>query len=157
MDAVVSTIGGTVTNPKPDSEGNINLIEQAAQSGVKKFVLITSIGTGDSKDAPGEEVYNVLKPVLVEKAKAEQALMVSLFVLCRPRASPLRRGPACMRCRALKCACQAALQQRLCWETRRSCIAKLGQVTAINSCGCTCMQHTTQRRAHETSLRFFAS
>lgn len=73
---MVSTIGGTVTNPKSDSEGNINLIEQAVQNGVQKFVLITSIGTGDSKDAPGEEVYNVLKPVLVEKGKAEQALMV---------------------------------------------------------------------------------
>jgi nucleoside-diphosphate-sugar epimerase len=76
LDAVVSTIGGTVTNPKADSEGNINLIEQAAQIGVKKFVLITSIGTGDSKGAPGEEVYNVLKPVLLEKGKAEAALMV---------------------------------------------------------------------------------
>jgi nucleoside-diphosphate-sugar epimerase len=76
LDAVVSTIGGTVTNPKADSEGNINLIEQAAKNGVKKFVLVTSIGTGDSKDAPGEEVYNVLKPVLLEKGKAEDALMV---------------------------------------------------------------------------------
>lgn len=81
LDAVVSTIGGTVTNPKADSDGNINLIEQAVQNGVKKFVLITSIGTGDSKDAPGEEVYNVLKPVLLEKAKAEDALMVSFFAL----------------------------------------------------------------------------
>ena len=78
-----------MTNPKPDSEGNINLIEQAAQNGVKKFVLITSIGTGDSKDAPGEEVYNVLKPVLVEKAKAEQALMVSRFASCSPAPVPI--------------------------------------------------------------------
>jgi NAD(P)H-binding len=76
LDAVVSTIGGTVADPTADSQGNINLIEQAVQSGVKKFVLVTSIGTGGSKDAPGEEVYNVLKPVLVEKEKAEKALMV---------------------------------------------------------------------------------
>lgn len=33
-------------------QGNINLIEAAARSGVKRFVLVTSIGTGDSKDAP---------------------------------------------------------------------------------------------------------
>lgn len=80
LDAVVSTIGGTVMDPKADSEGNINLINQAVEQGVKKFVLITSIGTGDSKDAPGEEVYNVLKPVLIEKGKAEEALMVRLHL-----------------------------------------------------------------------------
>ena len=69
-------MGGTVADPKADGEGNINLINAAMEAGVKKFVLVTSIGTGDSKDAPSEEVYNVLKPVLFEKAKAENALMV---------------------------------------------------------------------------------
>ena len=54
----------------------MNLIRQAAKDGVKKFILVTSIGTGDSKDAPPEQVYNVLKPVLEEKAKAEDLLKV---------------------------------------------------------------------------------
>ena len=44
--------------------------------GVKKFVLVTSIGTGDSKDAPPSQVYDVLKPVLLEKEKAEERLKV---------------------------------------------------------------------------------
>ncbi len=57
-------------------QGNINLIEAAAAKGVKKFVLVTSIGTGDSKDAPPTQVYDVLKPVLLEKEKAEEALKV---------------------------------------------------------------------------------
>jgi nucleoside-diphosphate-sugar epimerase len=57
-------------------QGNINLIEAAAVKGVKKFVLVTSIGTGDSKDAPPTQVYDVLKPVLLEKEKAEEALKV---------------------------------------------------------------------------------
>lgn len=57
-------------------QGNINLIEAAAKKGVKKFVLVTSIGTGDSKDAPPGQVYDVLKPVLLEKEKAEEALKV---------------------------------------------------------------------------------
>ena len=57
-------------------QGNINLIEAAAKKGVKKFVLVTSIGTGDSKDAPPTQVYDVLKPVLLEKEKAEEALKV---------------------------------------------------------------------------------
>ncbi len=54
----------------------MNLIRQAAKSKVKKFILVTSIGTGDSKDAPPEQVYNVLKPVLEEKTKAEDLLKV---------------------------------------------------------------------------------
>jgi nucleoside-diphosphate-sugar epimerase len=82
LDAVVSTIGGTVLDPTADGQGNINLINAAMERGVKKFVLVTSIGTGDSKDAPSEAVYDVLKPVLLEKEKAEDALMVRFNVLC---------------------------------------------------------------------------
>jgi hypothetical protein len=32
------------------------VIEAALAKGVKKFILVTSIGCGDSKDAPGEQV-----------------------------------------------------------------------------------------------------
>jgi len=60
-------------------QGNINLIEAAAKKGVKKFILLTSIGVGDSKDAPPQQVYDVLKPVLVEKGKAEERLKVSIL------------------------------------------------------------------------------
>eukprot|EP00892_Ulva_mutabilis_P003818 jgi/Ulvmu1/1808/UM119_0026.1 len=74
LDAVVCTIGGTLENPQVDSEGNINVINAAIEAGVKKFVLVTSIGTGDSKDAPAQQVYDTLKPVLLEKGKAEDAL-----------------------------------------------------------------------------------
>lgn len=49
---------------------------------MKKFVLVTSIGTGDSKDAPPEKVYEVLEPVLVEKEKAEAYLKVRLWRVC---------------------------------------------------------------------------
>ncbi|KAK9907542.1 hypothetical protein WJX75_005616 [Coccomyxa subellipsoidea] len=74
VDAVISTLGGTPGDPTADSQGNINLIEAALAKGVKKFVLVTSIGTGDSKDAPPSQVYDVLKPVLLEKEKAEERL-----------------------------------------------------------------------------------
>jgi nucleoside-diphosphate-sugar epimerase len=59
-------------------QGNINLIKAALAKGVKRFVLVTSIGTGDSKDAPPKQVYEVLEKVLLEKAKAEDFLMVRL-------------------------------------------------------------------------------
>ncbi len=71
-------------------QGNINLIEAAAKKGVKKFVLVTSIGTGDSKDAPPTQVYDVLKPVLLEKEKAEEALKVRPFF--PPSAFPQGKG-----------------------------------------------------------------
>lgn len=74
VDAVVSTIGGTTDDPSADSQGNINLIEAAVKHGVQKFILVTSIGTGDSKDATSADVYDVLKPVLLEKEKAEEKL-----------------------------------------------------------------------------------
>lgn len=56
------------------------MIEAAAKKGVKKFILLTSIGVGDSKDAPPQQVYDVLKPVLIEKGKAEDRLKVSILI-----------------------------------------------------------------------------
>ena len=73
-DLVVSTIGATPADPRADSEGNIALIEAAAKKGVKKFVLVTSIGCGSSSSAPPPQVYDVLKPVLLQKEKAEARL-----------------------------------------------------------------------------------
>jgi len=73
-DAVISTIGGTTADPSADSQGNINLIEAAMKHGVQKFILVTSIGTGDSKGAVSDDVYKVLEPVLKEKEKAEEKL-----------------------------------------------------------------------------------
>ena len=57
-DAVVSTVGGTPADPKADSEGNIALIDACVAKGIKEFVLVTSIGTGDSKSAPPQNVYD---------------------------------------------------------------------------------------------------
>ena len=76
---MVSTVGGTPADPRADSEGNIALIEAAAKKGeeqgrMPKFVLVTSIGTGDSQGAPPPQVYEALKPVLDEKVKAEDRL-----------------------------------------------------------------------------------
>ena len=89
-DAVVSTIGGTPEAPRADSEANIALIDAAAAKGVGKFVLVTSIGTGDSADAPPPNVFDALKPVLIEKAKAEEHLKAvsaktgMAYVIVRP-------------------------------------------------------------------------
>ena len=97
-DCVVSTIGGTPADARADSEGNIALIEAAAKKGVKKFVLVTSIGCGSSSGAPPPQVYDVLKPVLLEKAKAEERLMAvaaaSGMAVCVVRPGGLKTAPA---------------------------------------------------------------
>lgn len=75
LDAVVSTIGRAAGEScQADSDGNINVIEAAAKAGVKKFILVTSIGTGESKAGTPPKVYESLKPVLIEKEKAEERL-----------------------------------------------------------------------------------
>jgi putative NADH-flavin reductase len=88
VEAVISSVGGTTADPTADSLGNITLIEAAARHGVKKFILVTSIGAGDSKQATPPQVYETLKPVLLEKEKAEARLreMGSTmdFVIIRP-------------------------------------------------------------------------
>lgn len=88
VDAVITSLGGTTANPEVDSQGNINLIEAAAAKGVKKFILVTSIGCGDSKAATPENIYETLAPVLVQKDKAEERLRNiggdMQFVIIRP-------------------------------------------------------------------------
>ncbi len=73
---MISTVGGTTAAPQADGEGNINIIEAAAKKGVKKFILVTSIGCGNTKDSVTPQIYEALQPVLVEKDKAEKRLMV---------------------------------------------------------------------------------
>lgn len=77
VDVVMSSVGGTPSDPQADSEGNINLIEAAKAAGVKKFILVSSIGVGDSKDAVAPAVYEVLEPVLLAKKIAEDRLKVN--------------------------------------------------------------------------------
>jgi nucleoside-diphosphate-sugar epimerase len=87
IDAVISTIGGLPgESVRPDYLGNKNLIDAAVKAGVKKFILVTSIGTGNSVDALPPQALETLKPVLIEKDKAEQYLMQSglNYTIVRP-------------------------------------------------------------------------
>ena len=64
-----STIGGR-RGPTRGFEAN-TFIAAAAKG--RKFVLVRA-GVGDSADAPPPNVFDALKPVLIEKAKAEEHL-----------------------------------------------------------------------------------
>lgn len=77
VDAVISTIGGIPgmdAGDRPDYLGNKNLIDAAVAAKVKRFILISSIGSGDSAIALPPNVLETLGPVLQEKAQAEEHL-----------------------------------------------------------------------------------
>ena len=85
--AVISTIGSLPKDSeKVDYIGNKNLIDAAVKAGVQKFILVSSIGSGNSVVALPPQVLQTLGPVLVEKEKAEQHLIESglTYTIIRP-------------------------------------------------------------------------
>jgi uncharacterized protein YbjT (DUF2867 family) len=77
--AVISTIGTTrgEQDKRPDYLGNRNVIEAAKAAGVRRFVFITVIGTGNSADAAPRPSRNFLKDVIALKSQAEDHLRAS--------------------------------------------------------------------------------
>jgi len=88
IEAVISTIGGLPEDgsTRADFVGNRNLIDAATAVGANRFVLISSIGSGDSAQALPENVLATLGPVLKEKAQAEAHLAASglTYTVIRP-------------------------------------------------------------------------
>lgn len=85
--AVISTIGGLPKDgERADYIGNKNLIDAAVKAGVQKFILVSSIGSGNSVVALPPQVLQTLGPVLVDKEKAEQHLIESglTYTIIRP-------------------------------------------------------------------------
>ncbi len=76
-DAAITTLGGTTDGDaeRVDYKGNNHVIEAAGILGCVRVILVTSVGCGDSKDAPPPSVYEVLKEVLLLKTKAENVLI----------------------------------------------------------------------------------
>lgn len=76
--AVVSTLGATsLDGVRPDFEGNRNAVDAARLAGVKRFVMVTVIGAGDSIKATPAIARYFLRNVIVEKTKAEDYLKTS--------------------------------------------------------------------------------
>ncbi|MEO3705643.1 SDR family oxidoreductase [Trichormus azollae] len=95
IQAVISTLGGLPTNDvKPDFIGNKNLIDAAVKAEVQKFILVTSIGAGDSVVAIPPQALEALKPVLILKEQAEQYLMNSGLNYTIIRPGGLKSEPA---------------------------------------------------------------
>ena len=88
IEAVISTIGGLPEDgtTRADFVGNKNLIDAAAAIGAKRFILMSSNGSGDSAQALPENVLETLGPVLKENAQAEAHLAASglTYTVIRP-------------------------------------------------------------------------
>ncbi|MCC5608257.1 SDR family oxidoreductase [Nostoc sp. CHAB 5834] len=92
---VISTIGGLPSDvERPDYPGNKNLIDAAVKAGVQKFILVSSIGAGNSVVAASPQVLAVLGKVLAEKDKAEQHLIASGLTYTIIRPGGLKSEPA---------------------------------------------------------------
>lgn len=87
-EAVISTVGGLPgdSGVQPDFVGNKNLIEGAVAAGATRFILISSIGVGDSAQALPPQALETLGTVLKEKMKAEEHLAASglTYTVIRP-------------------------------------------------------------------------
>lgn len=95
VSTVISTIGGLPQGgERPDYLGNKNLIDAAAIAGVRKFILVSSIGTGNSKIALSPQALETLEAVLIEKGKAEQHLINSGVTYTVVRPGGLKSEPA---------------------------------------------------------------
>ena len=92
---VISTIGGLPKDvEKADYLGNKNLTDIALKAKVQQFILISSIGTGESVVALPPQAQETLGPVLLEKEKAEQHLINSGLTYTIIRPGGLKSEPA---------------------------------------------------------------
>ena len=95
IQAVISTIGGLPKDgERADYLGNKNLIDAAVKAGVQKFILVSSIGSGDSAVALPNQAKETLAPVLAEKEKAEKHLIASGLTYTIIRPGGLKSEPA---------------------------------------------------------------
>jgi nucleoside-diphosphate-sugar epimerase len=93
--AVISTIGGLPKDgQRADYLGNKNLIDAAVKAGVQKFILVSSIGSGESVVAIPPQALETLRPVLVEKEQAEKHLIESGLTYTVIRPGGLKSEPA---------------------------------------------------------------
>lgn len=92
--AIVSALGAVRGQANPDFEGIKNITDAAKAAGVKRIVVVTAIGAGDSNSMTPESLKKVLQPILIEKGKAEDYLAASGLDYTIIRPGGLKNGAA---------------------------------------------------------------
>ena len=103
-DAIVSLVGGRPfrKDTPPDWDGNRHLIDAAAAAGIRRFVLVTSIGSGSSRAAAPWIARLILGRFMDLKTRAEDYLRVSGLDWTIIRPGHLTDQPATGRARLLE-------------------------------------------------------
>jgi uncharacterized protein YbjT (DUF2867 family) len=79
---------------RADYLGNKHLIDAAKAAGISRFILISSLGAGATKDAIPLQAYQTLAAVLAEKERAENHLIASGLTYTIVRPGGLKSAPA---------------------------------------------------------------
>ncbi len=92
--AVVCTMGGGPVGASADFAGVVHAVEGAREAGIRRFLLVSSLGAGESRAYASERLLAAIGPVLEEKSRAEEFLAASGldFTILRP--GRLLDGPA---------------------------------------------------------------
>jgi uncharacterized protein YbjT (DUF2867 family) len=82
VEAAISTMGGGTS----DGDGNIHVIDAVRAAGIRRFVLVSSLGAGESRAYASQRLLDAIGPVLEEKTRAEIHLAGSGldFTILRP-------------------------------------------------------------------------
>ena len=76
--AAINTLGGKRgETPRPDIGGTTEIVAAASRAGVRRILMVTAIGAGDSSSAVAPKVLEVLGAVLDLKTQAEKILVDS--------------------------------------------------------------------------------
>ncbi len=95
ISAIISTIGGiTQAGQRTDYLGNKHLINVAKNAVINRFILVSSLGAGATKDAIPSQVYQSLADIIAEKERAENYLIASGLIYTIIRPGGLKSEPA---------------------------------------------------------------
>ncbi len=75
--AVVCTVGGSRDEPRPDVEGTKNIVAAALRHGVRRMLMVTAVGAGDSREVLTENALKFLGTIMDLKTQAEACLTES--------------------------------------------------------------------------------
>lgn len=91
---VISLSGDKNDAQRADREGAITIADVASECGVRRVLMVTAIGCGDSRVAVAPKVIEVLGKVLTAKEAAEQYLMAADLDATILRPGGLTNDPA---------------------------------------------------------------
>lgn len=86
-DVVFSCFGGLPTDhDRPDYPGNQNLIDASDDAAVKRFMLVSALGASESEGSVPFQVMDTMRPLLLDKSRAELYLRESklTWTIVRP-------------------------------------------------------------------------